>query len=224
MRILVAGLPEKTKNYVAALHDAGMEGIVGLDRGEAGQMDGLLLPGGADIDPSRYGQALCGSRGIEPELDQAQFAVLACFQQMKKPILGICKGHQIINVYFGGSLIQDMADGGRHRADPDDQVHLTHAEPDCWLAGLYGTDFFVNSAHHQAVDRPGEGLSVIQRSEDGVIEAISHRELPILSLQWHPERMCGVHRREDTVDGTAVFRYFGELCERRRYHTVPAQI
>ena len=215
MRILVAGLPEKTENYVAALHDAGMESAVGLCLEEADEMDGLLLPGGADIDPARYGQKLRGSLGIDPELDQAQFAALERFVRMKKPILGICKGHQIINVYFGGTLIQDMEDGGHHRAEPDDSIHLTHAEPDCWLAGLYGSDFFVNSAHHQAVDRPGDGLSVIQRSDDHAIEAISHHSLPILSLQWHPERMCGIHRRRDTVDGAAVFRYFMGLCGRR---------
>ncbi len=212
MRILVAGLPEKTKNYVEALHATGMEAVVGLDLKEAGRMNGLILPGGADIDPARYGQALCGSRGIDPELDQAQFAALACFLQMRKPILGICKGHQIINVHFGGSLIQDMKNKERHRAEPDDQVHLTHVTADCWLAGLYGTDFSVNSAHHQSVDRPGDGLFVIQKSDDGVIEALSHPDLPILSLQWHPERMCRRHRRKDTVDGMAVFQYFGELC------------
>ena len=186
--------------------------------------DGLLLPGGGDIDPRLFGQLPAGTRAFDPKLDRIQLSILDAFVEEKKPVLGICKGMQLINIYFGGDMVQHLPSAGRHEYTKEDQFHETGALKGSFLEGLYGEKFVVNSAHHQAVDRPGEGLSVIQRSEDGVIEAISHRELPILSLQWHPERMCGIHRREDTVDGTAVFRYFGELCERRRYHTVPAQI
>ena len=77
---------------------------------------------------------------------------------------------------------------------------------------LYGADFFVNSSHHQAVGRPGRGIRIIQRSGDGAAEAIAHESLPILSVQWHPERMCYERRRNDTVDGSRVFLYFKELC------------
>ncbi len=215
LRILIAGLNSQTQNYVAALSLSGMEPVVSLalpDDLSFPDYDGLLLPGGADIDPARYRQPLCGSRNINEELDQAQFAILDAFLQTGKPILGICKGHQILNVYFGGDLIQDLENPAPHQASPDDQVHLTHAEPGSWLARLYGTDFAVNSSHHQAVGRPGQGFRVIQRSGDGVAEAIAHESYPLLSVQWHPERMCYAHRREDTVDGSLVFLHFKELC------------
>ncbi len=219
IRILIAGLLNQTQNYVAAVSGSGMEPLVSLALPEDLSFpgfDGLLLPGGADIDPARFRQPLCGSRNIHPELDDAQFALLDAFLKTGRPILGICKGHQILNVYFGGDLIQDLQNPAPHQANPDDQVHRTHAEADSWLARLYGTDFAVNSSHHQAVCRPGRGFHVIQRSDDGVIEAIAHESRPLLSVQWHPERMCFAHRRGDTVDGGRVFLHFKELCGQRR--------
>ncbi|MCI8400708.1 MAG: gamma-glutamyl-gamma-aminobutyrate hydrolase family protein [Lachnospiraceae bacterium] len=211
--ILIAGIPEKVGNYVEALEAAGMKAVVSLEwQGDPdfSGIDGLLLPGGADIDPERYGEELNGSRDIDRELDAAQFAVLEAFLTTGKPVLGICKGHQILNVFFGGSLIQNLEDPDPHR---EEKVHMTHAVEGSWLAGLYGTDFPTNSWHHQAVKRLGDGFSVIQMSEDGIVEAIAHDRLPLLSLQWHPERMCCSHSRPDTVDGSLVFSYFRELCE-----------
>lgn len=219
MRILIAGLSHQTQNYVAAISHCDMEPVVSLalldDLSLAG-FDGLLLPGGADIDPARYRQPLCGSRNINQELDDAQFAILDAFLKTGKPVLGICKGHQILNVYFGGDLIQDLKDPAPHQANPDDQVHPTHAKEGSWLAQLYGTDFAVNSSHHQAVRQPGLGFSVIQRASDGVIEAIAHDSKPLLSVQWHPERMCYERRRDDTVDGSRVFLHFKKLCSQYR--------
>lgn len=219
MRILIAGLSDQTKNYVAAVAASGLEPVVSLalpEEASFSEFDGLLLPGGADIDPARYGQPLCGSAGIDPQLDEAQFAILDAFLKTGKPVLGICKGHQILNVYFGGDLIQDLKNSVPHRADPEDKVHLTHAAPDSWLARLYGVDFATNSSHHQAVGRVAPGFHVIQRSDDGVIEAIAHDSRPILSVQWHPERMCGEYSRPDTADGSRVFLYFKELCQQHR--------
>lgn len=218
IRILIAGIPENVKNYVAAVTASGMEPVVSLDIPDntmLSQFDGLILPGGADVHPSRYGQPVNGSEGIDPELDEKQFAILDLFAKAGIPILGICKGHQVINVYFGGDLIQDLGQAGNpiHRYETADKVHMTHAEPGSWLAELYGTDFATNSAHHQAVDRPAPGFQVIQMSDDGVVEAIAHPERPILSLQWHPERMCYEKCREDTVDGSKIFLHFKKLCE-----------
>ena len=219
IRILIAGIPANVNNYVAAVTASGMEPVVSLDIPDdtaLSRFDGLILPGGADVHPSRYGQSINGSEGIDEELDDKQFAILDCFVKAGKPILGICKGHQVINVYFGGDLIQDLGTDGNaiHRYVTADKVHMTHAEPGSWLAKLYGTDFATNSAHHQAVDHPAPGFQIIQRTEDGVVESIAHPELPILSLQWHPERMCYEKRREDTVDGSKIFLYFKTLCEK----------
>ncbi len=216
LRILIAGIPGNCNNYIKAIQGAGMEPIVSLNLPEDtafSDYNGLLLPGGGDINPARYRKPLCGSVDIDDALDQAQFAMLQAFLQTGKPILGICKGHQVINVHFGGSLIQDIPQADRHRYQEGDQVHLTRVQKDSWLYPLYGEEFPTNSAHHQAIDQVAEGFHVIQTSYDGVIEAIAHEKLPILSVQWHPERMCCDHRRPDTVDGSKVFTYFQTLCK-----------
>ena len=220
IRILIAGIPADTLKYVAAVTASGMEPIVSLDIPDEAtlvQYDGLILPGGADVDPARYGQPLNGSKGIDPELDDKQFAILDAFAHAGKPILGICKGHQVINVHFGGSLIQHIPQFGRHQWITEDKVHMTTATADSWLAQYYGTDFATNSAHHQAVDQVAPGFQVIQMSDDGVVEAIAHPERPILSLQWHPERMCYDYARPDTVDGRHVFLHFKKLCEEHSF-------
>ena len=216
IRILIAGVPADTLKYVAAVTATGMEPIVSLDIPDdvtLAQYDGLILPGGADVDPARYGQPINGSKGINPELDEKQFAILDAFARAGKPILGICKGHQVINVHFGGSLIQHIAQADRHQWVTEDKVHRSTATADSWLAQYYGTEFATNSAHHQAVDQVAPGFQVIMTSDDGVVEAIAHPERPILSLQWHPERMCYEYTRQDTVDGRYVFQHFKKLCE-----------
>lgn len=177
--------------------------------------DGLLIPGGWDVNPMRYGQENDGSIFVMNCLDDLQFDVLDKFVNSKKPVLGICRGHQLINVYFGGTLIQDLPTSYRHFYDENkqDRVHRCIAAQDSWLSKLYGTEFPHNSCHHQAVDRPGEGLLVDSYClEDGTVEAIHHTSLPVFGVQWHPERMCLVHEREDTVNGLAVFQFFCRLC------------
>ena len=211
-------VPDLTRyaNYADVLSALGALPVgVGADVDAAG-FDGLLLPGGGDIAPSRYGQADAGCVYVDPALDEMQFAALNAFVKAGKPVLGICRGHQMINVYFGGTLIQHLAQAATHsRGDSSaDKVHATTAAPGSVLCGLYGDAFCVNSSHHQGVDRLGEGLAVTQRSDDGVIEGMAHAHLPILCVQWHPERMCLAHARQDTVDGSAVVKYFLKRCAR----------
>ena len=201
-------------NYVAALTALSAEGVaVGGDVDLTG-FDGLLLPGGGDIDPARYGQANIASEGIKPALDQMQFGALDAFVKAGKPVLGICRGHQLVNVYFGGTLIQHLEQSEAHsrRGGSEDRVHDTTAVPGGALCKLYGQRFAVNSSHHQGVDAVGKGLVITQRAADGVIEGLAHETLPILTVQWHPERMCLAHAREDTVDGSWLFQYFLEKC------------
>ena len=180
------------------------------------EYDGLLMPGGTDIDPARYHRPNTASEDIDPALDARQFAALDAFVRADKPVMGICRGHQLINVYFGGTLIQDLPSATIHsRCDePWDKAHGSVAVPGGWMEALYGPAFPVNSAHHQAVERVGRGLIVDQRSEDGVIEALRHETLPLFCVQWHPERMCLERVRADTVDGSIVLRYFLSMCAR----------
>ena len=213
-RILIAGYESQTQNYCSAVSLAGMEPVKGLPSFYhtcADTCDALLLPGGGDIDPLFFHEQNTDSRTIDRKLDRIQFSLLDLFVKTERPVLGICKGMQLINVYFGGGIVQHLPTAERHMWQDADQIHPVTASPDCFLAELYGTHFVVNSAHHQGIGKPGKGLSVLQHTEDGVPEALTHQKLPILGLQWHPERMCGAHARPDTVDGSDIFLYFKNL-------------
>lgn len=169
--------------YVEALTSLGAE--VCFENPET--CDALLLPGGGDVDPARYGQENRGSLGIDPERDALEFAALETALRRGLPVLGICRGCQLLNVALGGTLHQDIPD---HTAlDEDvDRLHPSRTV-DPVLTALYGEEFIVNSSHHQAVDRPGEGFRPVQWAPDGTVEAIRHETLPLFGVQWHPERL-----------------------------------
>ncbi len=206
-RILIAGEEGKTINYEKALNELGAEGVTALHVPDTTCYDGLLLPGGGDIDPKLFGQFPNGSRRFQPELDRVQLAILKEFILDKKPVLGICKGMQLINVYFGGDMVQHLSRSNLHESSSGDCIHDTVTVSGSFLDYLYGSKFAVNSAHHQAVDMPGQGIRYIQYAGD-VPEALTHQYLPIIGVQWHPERMCFAHKREDTVDGSEILSYF----------------
>ena len=214
-------IPSETEyvNYFSAMTALGAEMEIAGEDADPSSYDGLLLPGGVDIDPARYGQGMNGSLHPDPSLDQLQLRVLERFDRAEKPILGICRGHQLINVYFGGSLIQHLETSGSHTKDTvlnRDRAHMTSALPGSWLAGLYGERFATNSSHHQGVDLPGRGLLIDQRSEDGVVEGMHHENGRVFSVQWHPERMCFQHRRPDTADGSLILSWFLNFCRGSR--------
>lgn len=214
--IAIAGTSEGAENFIAALEAVGARGEAALEQADFSGYTGLILPGGADIDPALFGEENTGSRKIERERDLRQLEILDQFVREGKPVLGVCKGHQLLNVYFGGKLCQHIPEYAVHQWQGSDQSHGSRCLPDCILARLYGAEAFpVNSAHHQAVVLPAEGFRAIQWAPDGVLEAMEHQTLPIWGLQWHPERMCLRHRREDTVDGLPVFAWFASLCAER---------
>lgn len=209
--------PQAPANYLYALAQLGARGETGT-RFSPEEYDGLLLPGGCDVNPSRYGKTPIPEETVDDELDAIQFAALDAFLEAGKPILGICRGHQLLNVAFGGTLIQHLPTAENHMGLPtgEDNVHPVHIEPGSFLFGLYGSGCAVNSTHHQAVETPGKGLCPVMYSEDGVIEATEHGSLPVWSVQFHPERMCFLHQREDTADGSKIFRFFLDQCRNRR--------
>ncbi len=226
MRIGIAGLPNMAQNYIHAIQNAGGPAVpvwaeVSLLPETASCWDALLLPGGGDIDPLLLpGRPTPHPKcfGIDPDLDRLQLALLDIFVRQKKPVLGICKGMQLINLYFGGSLCQHLPTAETHRYKEYDQFHPTHAKNGSFLAGLYGLDFTVNSAHHQGIvppppDSGKASVSVIQTAPDGVPEGIVHCSLPVIGLQWHPERLCGRPAPCGAVDGSLVFRYFLSLVQ-----------
>ncbi len=173
---------ECPQSYVTALTALGAEPRFSLPEDGAG----LLLPGGWDLDPRLYGQENRGSEGIDGERDAAELRAVERFLSLGRPILGICRGAQLLNVAFGGTLIQHMEN--HDRIHGEDRYHATRTE-DPLLRELYGETFVVNSSHHQAADRLGNGLRAVQWAEDGVVEALRHETLPVFAVQWHPERL-----------------------------------
>ena len=211
-RVFLRGEEGKFENYLAALSAVGLDGVLSMDLSLADDCDGLLVPGGADVDPLRYGQENTASRGIDPDRDRDEIALIRQFMEKNKPILGICRGEQVLNVALGGTLIQDLPDASHNHDDvaDDDRVHPVKTVHPV-LKELYGERFVSNSSHHQAVDRLGDGLSVACVGEDGVIEGVIHENGRVLGVQFHPERMSFALRREDADDGAPIFRYFASL-------------
>ena len=216
MRILLSGAIEH-QNYLQALGALGAEGMGGyLPPIDAGY-DGLILCGGGDIAPERYGEEPRGSRQIDPRRDEVEMALLAAYIGAGKPILGICRGHQLINIFFGGTLLQDLSEESGHgRGQGRDGVHPVTARRDSVVGELYGERFSVNSAHHQAIGRLGAGLRATAWAEGGVVEAIEHETLAILGVQWHPERMSPRHRWEGAEAGDVLLARFLEMCSQGR--------
>ena len=207
------------KNYTAALESVGAEVIGGHCPKPDLTCDGLLLCGGEDVDPALYGQENAGSGAPDPARDAAEAELFRAFAAAGKPILGICRGMQIINVLLGGTLIQDVGEaecrahlGHVEGGKGIDKVHTIRAEEGSLLYRLYGGEFSVNSYHHQVVDRLGTGLRITARGESGLPEAVEHDTLPLVCVQYHPERMTAAKRRPDTVDGAPLLQAFVDLC------------
>ena len=168
-------------------------------------LDGLILSGGADINPTLYGEEFKNGIGaVSLERDKGELLFLQEFIKTGKPILGICRGHQLLNVFMGGTLFQDLKYSDRevlkHRQDfyPDMPIHKVKImDKDNILFELYGEKIFTNSFHHQAVNKIGENLTPIAVSSDGIIEAFQmkgHRFL--YGIQWHPEMMTARGNKE----------------------------
>ncbi|GAA4217219.1 gamma-glutamyl-gamma-aminobutyrate hydrolase family protein [Actinocatenispora rupis] len=179
-------------------------------------VDGLLLTGGADIDPTRYDEPAHPLAKLEPVRDAFEFGLVRAALDRGLPILGICRGMQLLNVALGGTLHQhlpersgelvhssEFRDGRRHPDDmwvPAEHV-VTVTDPE--LVELAGDTLTTNSYHHQGVARLGEGLRVAARADDGLVEAIVGVDLPVLGVQWHPEMHTGTESA-----GLAPFRWF----------------
>lgn len=215
--ILISTPEGSYPNYVNAVTEAG--GIPDARYCPSVDLscDGLLLAGGGDVDPAYFGQENQGSTEIDRPRDAAELALAEAYLSAGKPILGICRGHQVLNIALGGTLIQDLPADLKlfHSQDPDtraDRIHPVRATEGSLLCQFYGPLFSVTSTHHQVVDQLGTGLHVTARSEAGLAEAMEHKSLPVLCVQFHPERMAYGLRRSDAADGAAIFQWFLRQC------------
>jgi putative glutamine amidotransferase len=191
------GLPE---NYVDAVRRAG--GLASLilpgdDRTPAellNSVDALMLVGGGDVEPSRYGQDANETvYGLEPDRDELEIALLHEADERGTPTLCICRGMQVMNVAFGGSLVQDLPGEGRFMAHgapsgADAIAHDVKLADGSAIAASAGSDVVsCSSHHHQGVDRLGDGVRATGWSEDGLIESIERERGWMVGAQWHPE-------------------------------------
>lgn len=184
------------------------------------QVDGLLIPGGCDIAPYFFGEQPEQKLGyINAAVDRHELALIRLAYDAGIPILGICRGHQVINVAFGGTLYQDipsaLPDAIGHNQSPCGREELYHKIdilPSSRLCRMFGKDsIYVNSFHHQAVKQLGEGLRAVAVAPDGVIEAFEGTgDRFVLGVQFHPENMFGLY-----PEFSNLFREFIEECKKR---------
>ncbi|MGI5963515.1 MAG: gamma-glutamyl-gamma-aminobutyrate hydrolase family protein [Lawsonibacter sp.] len=214
VRVQLSMPPVPAPNYAAAISGAGAIPVEAYAPEPDLSCAGLVLCGGGDLDPAWFGQASCGSHPPDLVRDRAEFALFQAFFQAGKPILGICRGMQVINVALGGTLIQDLSPQVLpfHSGSQKDCIHPIRCKEDSLLHRLYGSVCLVNSSHHQAVDRLGIGLEATAWSEAGFPEGLEHSSLPVLGVQFHPERLSFARRRPDAVDGASIFFHFLALC------------
>lgn len=181
--------------------------------------DGLLVLGGADIDPGLYGQQPRQESldGINHAADTFELALITEAQRASMPVLGICRGLQLLNVAAGGTLIQDLPGPNQHRlAEPSSSDTFTDHEvalvPESMLAEAYPgrQSLEIRSSHHQAVDDVGAGLAVNAYSDDQVIEGLERSEPWALGVQWHPEEAAA-----DQEQFESLLRSFLQACQPR---------
>ena len=180
--------------YLRAVVAAGAEPVVlsaGSDRLDA--VDGLLLPGGWDIDPALYGETSAEQVGpLDPELDRTELDLFRKARADGLPVLGICRGQQVINVALGGTLFQHIED---HEVRELGRAHLAHkveVDPASELGmAAGGSTIEVNSLHHQAVKSLAPGLRLTARGDDGTVEGIESEDGLIVAVQCHPEELAG---------------------------------
>ena len=195
MRVAVtSGNESRLGPYLLALEEVGIEAARNPE--SLNSLDGLLLTGGSDINPARYGEKNAGSDEVDDARDEREIRLLRDALAADVPVLAICRGLQMFNVVCGGTLFQHLPSSHVHRqrpknADPGRHpvAHEIGVSPNTRLAGIIGAGRHeVNSRHHQAVDRLGQGLIVSATASDGVIEGIEQPAASFaVAVQWHPE-------------------------------------
>lgn len=182
------------------------------------RVDGLILPGGLDMDAGFFNQKMHPAcRASDLDLDIFQITLVNLAVVMKMPLLGICRGAQVANVALGGSLVQDIPSqmpesgiGHMQNVFSHGTDHDVRFEPDSRLYHLFGDSIRINSRHHQSIDAPGKGIRITAWAPDGVVEGAEHEDLPIDLVQWHPELLM-----QENDDMLPLFNRFIRNCKDR---------
>lgn len=184
----------------------------------ARMLDGLVLTGGGDADPALYGESpIPQAPEFDRAVDEAEIEICRAMIALGKPVMGICRGMQMINVALGGSLWQDLPaqrPGAvcHKNAEKDSPAatHTVYVEADSGLFARVGQrEMITNSIHHQAVKELAPGLACCARTADGLVEAFESGDQKVLGFQWHPEAMHGCRESDE------IFKWFVGMCEKR---------
>lgn len=185
---------DKYEDYPEALKRNGAQSFISLNLKDYVKADALILPGSfQDMNPKLWGEENTHCHDVNDELDRIQWQLLEMAAKDKKPVLGVCRGMQFINVFFGGTLIQHLSSAKHHGKQIPERYHIVSTVRGTAMGNLYPGQTTVNTRHHQGVGIIGKGLkasALWTLGDDTVVEAIEHQELPIIGLQWHPEKMC----------------------------------
>lgn len=180
---------------------------------EAVAGDGVLLLGGGDIDPGVYGGDADEPNlyGVDRRADDYSIGAVRAARERGVPVLGVCRGHQVVNVSAGGTLYPDLADPRLHHGVAPEPLFLdepVRLAPESWAGSLYGTDrLIVRNGHHQAVREVGAGLRATAWAEDGIVEGVQATDGWCVGVQWHPEEPGG-----SAADAATIFGGFVAAC------------
>jgi putative glutamine amidotransferase len=188
--------------YLAAIEESGATAVViaplpapptsGEAAGILAGIDGLIVPGGWDVSPLEYGgDPAGGETPVDHALDKTEMALVRGAVESRTPVFGICRGQQVINVAFGGSLIGHIDDHDGHGEARDLLAHAVDIDPNSELGQVAASPLLVNSLHHQAVSRLAPGLRATAHSPDGIIEALESDDGLLVAVQSHPEELVG---------------------------------
>jgi putative glutamine amidotransferase len=209
MKNIVVGISEGSKyfNYENWIKDEPGVEIIKLSYhnnnfNEIENCNGIILTGGSDTNPQLYNHpeflSYCDPEDIDDNRDKFEWKILQHTEEKQKPLLGICRGLQFVNVFYGGTLIPDIPSFGKFNhskfEDGKDREHIVEIDANSNLYKITGQEKGrINSAHHQSVDMPGSGLVANAFSTDGIIEGMERRDPHgksfLMLVQWHPERM-----------------------------------
>ncbi len=202
--------------YVDAVRRAGGEPVLllpplsSLPRDVIVRFDGLLLVGGGDVEPGAYGESSLHPRvySVDPQRDGAEIGLIRNAAEAELPTLAICRGIQVMNVAFAGTLIQHLPDRPEmleHRKHETERMHSVRvAEPSRLAAATDRKSLDGASRHHQGLDRLGDGLIPVAWAEDELVEAVEHRDGWMVGVQWHPEVTAAVDPAQQALFDTLV--------------------